>query len=1092
MLDSRLAAMRIVLAKPHEVVELAAGFRAEYMSHEKRLRGITAWEAGTVSAFNAVRASASFVPEPEGASRRRKRVPLVDGYLLQLVTEALAGPAAAEASEEALHGRLDVYTGEDRTAFSCPEFMRVLHDAGGVPVRRLWRGLEVIIGVVSLYKLTLDEVGAVGARRFRDAANSLLQTEPLSDEERKEVDAAIEIVWGRHDVFLSAGLGAQVKLPEMLRVAIDTVVLRDDEAAATSSSHTWETDDQASECEDCGHATNCWCKHCEACKHCAEIGNGRACSVATAYQYVLRLAAADWCVRSSRRRRTVVRYDSDGTTGLQLYQAVMKATGQNCLVVDAVDAASMSANKGVRVGMVLFSCRGQCAIGLDPHEMLYLPLEKRPLELAFIDCSVHALAGDTRHSALVKFANLKVEAQAKEQQRKRQAWNRRGKVVVSHGGAASANSQAYKALSEPIFDSRSEPYNRPIGREFTRKWATKFVATERLHESTSKSAQLYLEIESKVNVPKGKPTVGLARQVFSSTRMMNPQEHIERLDSEYSQYLSRRSTKQNAAPEGSDDYIDDSTIDVHERSHQVYLPRSLHDSMTRMPAEMEAVLTHGYRQQRTLKSLVSKKLRRYTSFGFDLNLTYIMPNVIAMGFPAEGREATYRNQMTDIQRFLNTRHPNNYRVYNLCSERTYPAMRFKHHDAPEGSVCCYPFEDHNPPTLHLMKQCCEDMLQWLQNDDADRDDARVCVVHCKAGKGRTGTIIAAYLLLAGELDTATEALEYFAHCRTLNAKGVTIPSQIRYVHYFERWLRSPHFGELPTACITLNKIRIISVPDFAGDGSCTPYFVVAKGYRDETGAEVEYDLRQRLASTARGGGLQTLERVVASEPYIDFDMELELSGDVSIKFLHFSEARGGSKNMCQVWLHTAFIHSDKVVIPKAHVDTACKDKHCKHFRPNFSIEFHFDVHRNAPEPLAHDHANGYTVYEAVDEQAKASRSQHFSADSATLLSRRTLHAKRGEPLPSPRLAGSNALSDALMATPLAHQAVSKMKRRPGTPIDAVRRSLEFYALDSNSACSPARSLVSCVLCLANEMFTDSLICWCIQTLLWQVEFQRRL
>ena len=60
--------------------------------------------------------------------------------------------------------------------------MRALHDAGGVSIWRLWRGLELIVGVVSLYKLALDEVGAVDGRRFRAATDSLLESERLSDE----------------------------------------------------------------------------------------------------------------------------------------------------------------------------------------------------------------------------------------------------------------------------------------------------------------------------------------------------------------------------------------------------------------------------------------------------------------------------------------------------------------------------------------------------------------------------------------------------------------------------------------------------------------------------------------------------------------------------------------------------------------------------------------------------------------------------------------------------------------------------------------------------------------------------------------------
>ncbi|CAM6086610.1 unnamed protein product [Calypogeia fissa] len=213
--------------------------------------------------------------------------------------------------------------------------------------------------------------------------------------------------------------------------------------------------------------------------------------------------------------------------------------------------------------------------------------------------------------------------------------------------------------------------------------------------------------------------------------------------------------------------------------------------------------------QTKARHMVSQNKRRYQEGGFDLDLSYITENIIAMGFPAGDMssgffgyvEGFYRNHMEEVIKFFETQHKGKYKVYNLCSERLYDAALF------EGKVACFPFDDHNCPQLQLISAFCQSAYSWLKGDLEN-----VVVVHCKAGMARTGLMISCLLLYLKFFPTCEESIAYYNQKRCIDGKGLILPSQLRYVKYFERVLRE-FDGETPKGrkCI-LRGIRLHRCP----------------------------------------------------------------------------------------------------------------------------------------------------------------------------------------------------------------------------------------------------------------------------------------
>jgi phosphatidylinositol-3,4,5-trisphosphate 3-phosphatase and dual-specificity protein phosphatase PTEN len=330
------------------------------------------------------------------------------------------------------------------------------------------------------------------------------------------------------------------------------------------------------------------------------------------------------------------------------------------------------------------------------------------------------------------------------------------------------------------------------------------------------------------------------------------------------------------------------------------------------------------------RGLVSKKKIRYQQDGFDLDLAYVTEQIIAMGAPVEGDvlEAKYRNPMEEVIRFMELKHPGHYKIYNLCpkSERDYDYANF------QGRVSHIPFDDHNPPLVSKCIRFCEDAHAWLQADPAN-----IIAVHCKAGKGRTGCMIGCYLQHCGMFTDYLEALKFYGEARVSNGKGVTIPSQARYVGYYGKVMR----GAVPTVvpALRLDAFRMVTMPKHMSDDQ-TYYVICANDFP-------VFDTKNKVSFNTHEG---------RATP-VDYKCGLDVCGDITVEVfdkLHMAGldlAPRKKKRMFQVAFHTAFIEDHKLILTRAEVDKANKDLVEKggNFLEGFRIELYFsDIQREDP------------------------------------------------------------------------------------------------------------------------------------------------
>lgn len=88
--------------------------------------------------------------------------------------------------------------------------------------------------------------------------------------------------------------------------------------------------------------------------------------------------------------------------------------------------------------------------------------------------------------------------------------------------------------------------------------------------------------------------------------------------------------------------------------------------------------------------------------------------------------------------------------FKRCQESDYSHIYF------DNMVEIIPIEDHHPPKFSQIEPFCKSVSEWLS-----KHDDNVAIIHCKAGKGRTGTMISNYFIYSREFTDPFAAMNYF-------------------------------------------------------------------------------------------------------------------------------------------------------------------------------------------------------------------------------------------------------------------------------------------------------------------------------------------
>eukprot|EP00299_Pterocystis_sp_00344_P000132 c10040_g1_i2.p1 GENE.c10040_g1_i2~~c10040_g1_i2.p1 ORF type:complete len:449 (+),score=126.77 c10040_g1_i2:670-2016(+) len=295
-----------------------------------------------------------------------------------------------------------------------------------------------------------------------------------------------------------------------------------------------------------------------------------------------------------------------------------------------------------------------------------------------------------------------------------------------------------------------------------------------------------------------------------------------------------------------------------------------------------------------MSMLVTKHTKRFVNDRFNLDLSYITKRVIVMSFPGDGVKGVAHNNLKDVKRFFDERHPHSYMIYNINADPkyTYDDTKF------DGRVRKFGFPDHSPPPLVVMISMCHDIAAYLRQAPAN-----VVAVHCKAGKGRSGTIVCGWMLHSRLVESADVAVSYFNHMRMEEGQlGINLPSQLRYVKYMET---------IGNEGLPPERVAMVEVLEFEPP-------ILKKG---------------SLIVSVQCGSKTSVVEAVASARKISLDDQIRLTHDVRFDIL----IDGGKTPVCTAFFNVRMLPTPVVTFTRKDLDGAREYKAFKNLPEDFTF-----------------------------------------------------------------------------------------------------------------------------------------------------------